>query len=227
MSDKLRTYFGPTLRNTDPQDPHWKALGAALKEARTATGMSQQALGKSLPEGRERSRAAIAQYEAGANPPSLQTIYDLAQTMGIEVNDLFGVGPPSSGLERVNGKRVPIKRLGSADDEQAILPLSLLAEIGATEQQQLQLVRLGVNGGALGGLAGDYVLIDAGCSELAADGRLYAVSTPAGAALLRAEPFVNADGSIMLTSGQNITATVPAGSHTVLGCVMASLSRSL
>ena len=226
MADDLETHFGPTIKTTNPQDPHWKVLGTALKEARTVTGLSQQALGKSLPQGRERSRAAIAQYEAGTNPPSLQTIYDLAETLGIEVKHLFGGDLPKQGLARSNEKRVPIKRGGNPDHEQAIFPLTLLAEIGATEQQ-LELVRLGVNGGALGGLAGDYVMIDAGCSELAADGRLYAVSTPAGAALMRAEPFVNADGSIMLTSGQNITATVQAGSLTVLGRVMATINRSL
>lgn len=61
------------------------AIGARIKGARTAAGISGNALGRAV----GLSVGQISRYENGANAPSAEVLCLLALTLGVETRDLL------------------------------------------------------------------------------------------------------------------------------------------
>lgn len=213
------------IESDEERRERWKQMGARIKEARG--GKSQQALADELsavvPETRRRTRAAIAQYESGANPPSFQTMYDLAHVLGVGADFLITGEMPEEML--ANAVTISWAERGRKA-AMFMLPQSLIDEFGIGEME-LEYVRLAVDATALGAQVGDYALVDKCGSEITADGQLYALEIPGGASLARAEAIPTSDGTIMLTTGKNATIATPAGAITALGRVVAVIKRNL
>lgn len=221
--EPARTY-GP-VESEEKRNERWKQMGARIKEARGE--LSQQALAEALssavPDTRTRTRAAIAQYESGANPPSFQTVYDLAHVLGVSADFLMTGELPSEMME--GAKRVNwAKRAKKA--EMFSLPSTLITEFGIGDMD-LEFVRLAVDAGALGANVGDYALVDKGGSEIIPDGQLYVLDSLAGPTLARAEAIPTGDGMLMLTTGKNATIAASPGSMIALGRVVSVIKRSL
>ncbi|MEG3163807.1 helix-turn-helix transcriptional regulator [Sphingomonas sp. PB2P19] len=217
----------PTLETDDERKERWKEMGARIKAARGTK--SQQSVADELsaivPETRRRTRAAIAQYESGANPPSFQTMYDLSHVLGVDAEYLIFGGLRSAIMDTTRTMAID---WATRDNNAAMysLPPSLIAEFGIGEMR-LDYLRLAVDASALGAQVGDYVLVDKGGSVITADGRLYALETPAGASLVRAEAIPTSDGTVMLTTGKNATIAIQQASITALGRVVAVIKRNL
>lgn len=200
-------------------------IGGRIRWARKRAGLSQEAVARVLPPERPRTRASIALYETGSNFPSLETIGDLAHILGTDPGFLaFGQDARPEVLA-LRGQELAVVD-GKSEARHAFLPHELLAELGGSGAS-LQLVRLAVSASFFGIQAHAYVLIDAADARLRSDGLLYAVNTSAGAALVRSEPALvpeNGD-ELLITTGQGMSARVPAASLDVLGRVLASLRK--
>lgn len=210
------------------QDADLTTVGGRIEYFRRVLGMSQDDLANALPENRKggRSRATIALYENG-KPVSLQTISDLAPILGLDPSYLaFGVTPEAGS----QGQRVPVNRAewDAEDLHNVILPRFMVAEFDASKKP-LEFVRLAVDAPAFGVKARDYLLIDCGCQTMEPDGRLYAVETSVGVALVRSEPTFlrETGGSMHFISGRGSSYSTPSDAVNVAGQVVAVLQRSL
>lgn len=216
--------LGP-LESEEERAERWKQMGArikAIRGKRTQQAVAD-ALAATVPESRRRTRAAIAQYESGANPPSLQTVHDLAHVLGASPDFLLTGEIPADLRENAviiswaeRGRRAAMLSL----------PPALIEEFGISGMK-LEWVRLAVDASALGAQAGDYLLLDKSSNNITADGHLYLLNTPAGDSLARAEAITISDNTVMLTTGKNATISAPAGSVAALGRVVAVIKRGL
>lgn len=64
-------------------------IGARLRDARTARGLSLRALAQSLGV----SASLISQIETGKTQPSVSTLYSIVTALGVSIDDLLGVAP--------------------------------------------------------------------------------------------------------------------------------------
>lgn len=202
-------------------------VGGRIEYARLRQEMTQDELSKAMPDSRRKSRASIALYEGGS-PVSLEVIEDIAAALN-EDPAYLAFGSRAGTAEAVpQGQRVAVDRHEYEPDEQpyAVLPRWLLADFGASGNS-LELVRLAVDAPAFDVRARDYLLIDAGCTAIEGDGRLYAVNTSAGVALVRSEPLLTDDPAepLQLTGGQGAKYSVAPASLRLLGRLVGSLER--
>jgi transcriptional regulator with XRE-family HTH domain len=68
-------------------------LGARLREARLKRGLSLRSVAQALGV----SASLISQVEIGKTQPSVSTLYALASHLGISLDELLGIMPPSRG----------------------------------------------------------------------------------------------------------------------------------
>lgn len=73
-----------------------QGLGMRLRAAREAAGMSVV----DLAHWSEISRETLMALEAGKHGPQAETIYRLARTLGVGLDELFGLSPSTDPLRR-------------------------------------------------------------------------------------------------------------------------------
>ncbi len=215
---------------------HWAELedsvdqttvGGRIEYARRRQGMTQDELSRAMPESRRKSRASIALYE-GSSPVSLEVIGDIAAILNEDPAYLAFGGRTGADEATALGQRVAVDRHEHEGDDltYAVFPRQLIADFNASGKN-LDLVRLAVDAPAFQVRARDYLLIDAGCAAIEADGRLYAVKTSAGVALVRSEPLLTDDPTepLHLTGGQGARYSMAPASTRLLGRLVASLER--
>lgn len=202
------------------------SVGGRIEYARLRQEMTQDELSQAMPEGRRKSRASIALYESGS-PVSLEVIQDIAAILNEDPAYLAFGRRVGSAEAAPQGQRVVVDRqeYGSDEPPHAVFPRRLLAGLDASGN--LELVRLAVDAPAFDVRARDYLLIDAGCTAIKGDGRLYAVNTSAGVALLRSEPLLTHDPAepLQLTGGQGTRYSAAPASLRLLGRLVGSLQR--
>ena len=81
------------------------ALGARVRAVRESRGLSLAALSRRS----DVARATLTQLEAGQGNPTLETVYALANALGVPLSDLIG-GPASSGVRVVRAGEGPLLR---------------------------------------------------------------------------------------------------------------------
>lgn len=209
------------------EDNDLSTVRGRIRWARKRQSMTQDDLARAFPPGREKKRAVIGQYESGGIKPSLEVIEDLASILSVDASYIaFGQGSAQSSQARA----IPLYQDDNdePDPEHLVLPLSILTEFGAAKLN-LSVVRLEVDAPLFGCRANDFLLVDIGRSEIAADGLTYVVHTTAGPALVRSEPLLTRSTSkvLQLQGGQGTSYTVAPDELEVMGCVVASLQKRL
>jgi len=74
--------MGKTKRRTDDNDHH---VGARIRELRTTLGISQPQMADQIGVTYQQAR----KYESGANRISAGRLFEIAQALGVNVNDFF------------------------------------------------------------------------------------------------------------------------------------------
>lgn len=209
------------------QDKDLATIGGRIRYARKLRMMTQEELARRFPG--KKGRAVISEYEQGNIKPSLDVIETLATILEEDPAYLaFGVLPGRL-AQAVSGKLIPTSDAKSfcEDQEQAVLPTQLLADLGAGGGA-LRFVKIVVDAPAHGFAVGDYALVDTSVGQLKPDGRLFAIDTSAGLAVMRSEPALQSasEGELYLVSGRNVVHPIKREAVAALGVVVASLQRS-
>lgn len=90
-------------------------IGARLREARTARGMSLRSVAQSLGV----SASLISQVETGKTQPSVSTLYALVNHLGISLDDVLGVTGPDVERRAVTGEPRRLQSTGHAAVQRA------------------------------------------------------------------------------------------------------------
>ena len=209
------------------QDADLTTVGGRLRNARMLLELTQQELSDAMPSDRRKTRASIAAYELNGSSPSLEALEDLALILGEDPRFLAFGGSPDPVAQSVRGQQVPVRSGGEGrDTEYAVLPTRLLNELAAAVPA-LSFVMLSIEAPAFGVKARDFLLVDGSSTDVKPDGQLYAVSTTAGAVLIRSEPLISPAGlgRLHLTSGNGASYEVLPNSLVALGKLVAVLQR--
>src|SRR5690349_8023169 len=69
-----------------------EAIGARLRDARTAKGLSLRALAQTVGV----SASLISQIETGKTQPSVSTLYAIVTALGVSIDELLDVAPAAA-----------------------------------------------------------------------------------------------------------------------------------
>lgn len=91
-------------RPTTQVSPIYAAIGAAIRQARTARGLSQEQLAKVV----HLTRSSITNLESGKQQVPLHTLYDIAFALGQDVRELLPEAAPAT--EKVEYGKEDVQR---------------------------------------------------------------------------------------------------------------------
>lgn len=184
------------------QDADLSTVQGRLTWARLRTGMTQQDVAGAI----DKSRVTVTQYESGIISPSLSVLEALAETLGVDPRFLaFGGEVRAADAGFAGGRLVPVVATDdTASPYHSIgLPPAVLADLRA-RGKPLSFVRLELDAPHFALHAGDYLLLETGLDRIEPDGRLYAVRSTMGLAVVRSEPQLGmgASDALLITGGR-------------------------
>lgn len=115
----------PITMNKTGQDRFYALLGSRIREKRVNSNMKQEAFASYL----NLSRASVVNIEKGRQRPSIYQIFEIANVLKIQVQDLLA---PLQFEEKLNGQWKDIIANKSTDKESEVRILNFIDEIQST-----------------------------------------------------------------------------------------------